>query len=99
MNIAHAIPLLCLLALSGANAQEKRSADVIVYGCTSAGVIAAQQATLMGKSVILVGPDAHLGGLSAGGLGWTDSGNKAVIGGLARGFYHRIHQAYDQPDA
>ena len=99
MNIAHAIPLLCLLALSGANAQEKRSADVIVYGCTSAGVIAAQQATLMGKSVILVGPDAHLGGLSAGGLGWTDSGNKAVIGGLARGFYHRIHQAYDQPEA
>ena len=53
----------------------------------------------MGKSVILVGPDKHLGGLSSSGLGFTDTGNKAVIGGLAREFYHRVWLHYDRPDA
>jgi hypothetical protein len=69
--------------------------DVVVYGGTSAGVIAAVQAKKMGKSVVLVGPDQHLGGLTSGGLGWTDTGNKAVIGGLAREFYHRVWKHYD----
>ena len=64
--------------------------DVVVYGGTSAGVIAAVQAKKMGKTVVVVGPDKHLGGLSAGGLGFTDTGNKAVIGGLSRDFYHRV---------
>ncbi len=73
--------------------------DVVVYGGTSAGVIAAVQAKRMGKSVIVVGPDKHLGGLSSGGLGFTDTGNKAVIGGLAREFYHRVWQHYDDPAA
>jgi hypothetical protein len=70
--------------------------DVVVYGGTSAGVIAALQAKRMGKSVVVVCPDRHLGGLSSGGLGFTDTGNKAVIGGLARTFYHRIWKHYDQ---
>lgn len=69
--------------------------DVVVYGGTSAGVIAAVQAKAMGKSVVVVGPDKHLGGLTSGGLGWTDTGNKAVIGGLAREFYHRVWKHYD----
>jgi hypothetical protein len=73
--------------------------DLVVYGPTSAGVIAAVQARKMGLSVIVVGPDKHLGGLSAGGLGFTDTGNKAVIGGLAREFYHRIWQQYDRDEA
>ena len=73
--------------------------DVVVYGATSAGVIAAVQAKRLGKSVIIVGPDTHLGGLSSGGLGFTDTGNKAVIGGLAREFYHRIWRHYQRPDA
>jgi hypothetical protein len=74
-------------------------ADVIVYGGTSAGVMAAVQVRKMGKSVRLVCPEHHLGGLSSGGLGFTDTGNKAVIGGLAREFYHRIWKHYDQPTA
>ncbi len=74
-------------------------ADVVVYGGTSAGVIAAVQAARMGKSVVLVCPDKHLGGLSSGGLGWTDTGRKEVIGGLARQFYHRIWQHYQRDDA
>lgn len=78
---------------------EEFSADVIVYGGTSSGVVTAVQVAEMGKSVILVGPDTHLGGLSAGGLGFTDSGNTGAIGGLAREFYHRVWQAYQDEDA
>jgi len=73
--------------------------DVVVYGGTSAGVIAAVQAKKMGKSVVLVGPDKHLGGLSSGGLGFTDTGKKEVIGGLSRDFYHRIWKHYDEAAA
>jgi FAD dependent oxidoreductase len=73
--------------------------DVVIYGPTSAGVAAAVQAARMGKTVVVVGPDKHLGGLSAGGLGWTDSGNKAVIGGIAREFYQRMKRHYDRPEA
>ena len=73
--------------------------DIVIYGNTAAGVIAAVQARNMGKTVVLVGPDQHLGGLSAGGLGFTDTGNKAVIGGLARDFYHRVWKHYQEPAA
>ena len=73
----------------------KFSADIIVYGGTSSGVIAAVEAVKSGKSVILVGPDVHLGGLSASGLGYTDVGNKAAIGGLSREFYHRVWKHYN----
>ncbi len=72
--------------------------DVVIYGATSAGVIAAVQAKKMGHSVVIVGPDKHLGGLSSSGLGFTDTGNKAVIGGLARDFYHRIWKEYQKPE-
>ena len=67
------------------------SADVIVYGGTSAAVIAAVEVVQSGKSVIMVSPDVHLGGLSAGGLGWSDTGKKEAIGGLSRVFYQKIY--------
>ncbi len=72
--------------------------DLVIYGPTSCGIAAAVQAVRMGRSVIVVGPDKHLGGLTAGGLGWTDSGNKAVIGGISREFYRRIKAYYDDPN-
>ncbi|NBV23364.1 MAG: FAD-dependent oxidoreductase [Proteobacteria bacterium] len=84
-----------LLALIGSS--RAADYDLVIYGGTSAGVIAAVQAKKLGKSVVVVGPDKHLGGLSSGGLGFTDTGNKAVIGGLARDFYHRIWQEYQKP--
>jgi len=87
------LALLCLLAL---RLTAVETYDVVVYGGTSAGVIAAVQAKKMGKSVVVVGPDVHLGGLSSGGLGYTDTGNKAVIGGLARNFYHRVWVEYQK---
>ncbi len=77
--------------------QSANQYDLVVYGGTAAAVTAAVQAKLMGKTVVIVSPDKHLGGLSSGGLGFTDTGNKAVIGGLAREFYHRVWQHYNEP--
>src|SRR5215510_11763438 len=68
--------------------------DICVYGGTSAGVIAAYTAAKQNKKVILIEPGKHLGGLSSGGLGYTDIGNKYAITGLARGFYRRIGKHY-----
>ena len=73
--------------------------DVVIYGGTSAAVTAAVQAKKLGKSVVIVSPDKHLGGLSSGGLGFTDTGDKSVIGGLAREFYQRVWKHYDRADA
>jgi hypothetical protein len=73
--------------------------DIVIYGGTSAAVTAAVQAKRMGKSVAIVCPDRHLGGLSSGGLGWTDSGSKEVIGGLSREFYQRVYDHYQNSDA
>lgn len=73
--------------------------DVAIYGGTSAAVTAAVQASRMGKRVIVISPDRHLGGLSSGGLGMTDTGDKSVIGGLAREFYHRMWRHYQKPEA
>jgi hypothetical protein len=78
---------------------EARSHDVVVYGGTSAGIAAAVQADRMGKTVVVVSPEVHLGGLSSGGLGWTDSGRKETIGGISREFYHRVWQHYQGDDA
>ena len=71
---------------------------MVIYGGTSAAVTAAVQLSRMGKSVIIVCPEEHLGGLTASGLGWTDTGNKEVIGGIAREFYHRVYKYYDDPE-
>ena len=79
--------------------ERKISADIVVYGGTSSAVIAAVQAAQMGKSVVMVSPDLHLGGLSSNGLGYTDTGDKTVIGGLARNFYHRLYNHYQTDSA
>ncbi|PHS13245.1 MAG: FAD-dependent oxidoreductase [Blastopirellula sp.] len=78
---------------------ESPTYDVVIYGGTSAAVSAAVQVKRMGKSVIIVSPDKHLGGLTSGGLGWTDSGRKEVIGGVSRQFYQHLKSHYDQPEA
>jgi hypothetical protein len=75
-------------------AQQIIEADVCIYGGTSSGVIAAYTAQKLGKKAILIEPGTHLGGMSSGGLGYTDIGNKAAITGLARDFYRRIGKHY-----
>jgi len=74
-------------------------ADIIIYGGTSAAITAGVQAVRMKKSVIIVSPDKHLGGLSSSGLGFTDTGDKSVIGGLSREFYHRVYLHYQNNTA
>src|SRR5262245_57314999 len=91
--------LLAFLAFLLAPTLRAAEADIVIYGGTSAGVAAAVQASRMGKSAIIIEPGKHLGGLTAGGLGWTDSGNKAVVGGIAREFYQAIKKHYDDPKA
>src|SRR3954451_17771626 len=74
-------------------------AKVCVYGGTAGGVAAAIQAARMCGSAVLVEPSDHIGGLTSGGLGFTDSGDKAAVGGIAREFYQRVKKHYDDPAA
>ena len=95
MTLTHVV---CLIAFFFSGFQFKTEApeqiDVCIYGATSAGVIAAYTAKKMGKSVLLIEPGTHLGGMTSGGLGYTDIGNKYAITGLSRDFYRRIGQHY-----
>jgi FAD dependent oxidoreductase len=76
---------------------EKTQYDVVVYGATPAGITAAIQLAKWNHSVIVLEPSRHLGGMTTGGLGATDIGNKGVIGGMSREFYARIAEAYRHP--
>ena len=109
-NPAWAAALLSTIVAAVATAQTEVSvdaqdaplllqADVVVYGDASGGVIAAVQAGRMGKQVILVSPQGHLGGMTSSGLGWTDIGRPAILGGLSREFYHRVYLYYQQDEA
>ena len=95
-TILHCIlTIVSFVFITSCGNSDQYSADIIVYGGTSSGVIAAVEAVRSGKSVIVISPDIHLGGLSANGLGYTDVGNKATIGGLSRKFYHRVWKHYN----
>lgn len=71
-----------------------KSVDICVYGGTSLGVVAAYTAKKQGKSVLLIEPTSHVGGMSSGGLGMTDIGNKYVVKGIALDFYRRLGSYY-----
>ena len=73
------------------------NADVIIYGGTSAGIAAAVQARRMGLSCTVIEPTQRIGGLTTGGLGSTDIGNKEAIGGLSRRFYRDVASYYADP--
>lgn len=86
--------LLLVCTVSAVMARAQQVYDICIYGGSSAGVIAAYTAKKMGKSVLLVEPGRHLGGLSSGGLGYTDIGNKYAVTGLALDFYRRVGKHY-----
>ena len=100
-SVANAHCLAIIVALScatGAVSAAEASHDIVVYGGASGGVVAAVQAARSGHSVILISPTQKLGGLTAAGLGQTDTaGYREIIGGLAREFYQRIRQHYSEP--
>src|SRR5688572_6918536 len=88
----------CLLSCIGAMAQPGTAAtlqaDVCVYGATSAGIIAAYTAKKLKNTVVIIDPGKHIGGLTTGGLGFTDIGNKYAVTGLGLDFYRRIGKHY-----
>ncbi len=98
-RVSLALFVACALVARAFAATAPASADVVIYGGTSGGVAAALQTARMGKTAILIEPTQFLGGLTTGGLGATDIGNKRAIGGLAREFYGRIWQHYQNPAA
>ncbi len=91
--------LALLSLLASAIAAETVDADICVFGGTAGGVAAACTAAREGRRVVLTEYGAHIGGLTSGGLGWTDIGNKAAIGGFARQFYKRLGQRYGKDEA
>lgn len=99
--VIRAISILFFLshAFHFAMGQKRSTHDVVIYGGTSAALSAAIQVKRMGKTVVVVSPDLHLGGLTSSGLGWTDSGSKEAIGGIARNFYHRVWRYYQSVDS
>ena len=86
--------LLVFVSVLNGWSQKIITVDICVYGGTSAGVMAAYTAIKSGKTVLLIEQGKHLGGLSSGGLGYTDIGNKYAVTGLARDFYRRIGEHY-----
>ena len=97
MRILTALCVVAALLAAGCSSAQRY--EVVVYGDTSAAVIAATKVARLGHSVVLIGPGPHLGGLSAGGLGATDIGNKGAIGGMSREFYQRLGRHYGESEA
>src|SRR5262245_40786752 len=92
LSLAAAIALATPLALG--QESKTRKADVAIYGGTAGGVIAAVAAAREGKSVVLLEPGKHVGGMVSGGLGATDVGNAGAIGGYSREFFDRVQAHY-----
>ncbi len=89
------LPALALLLAAG-GCTRTLEYDICVYGGTSSGVIAAYSAAMQGKTVVVVEPGHRAGGLSSGGLGQTDIGNKQAVEGLSLDFYRRVGQHYGE---
>ena len=89
--------VLAQLILSTACVAQETTTDVCVYGGTASGVITAVQVARMGKTVALIEPGQHVGGMTSGGLGNTDIGKQISIGGVTREFYQSIREWYQDP--
>ncbi|MGC4014508.1 MAG: FAD-dependent oxidoreductase [Luteolibacter sp.] len=98
MNCIHFLLPFAVMGIAAA-APAPRETAICVYGGTSGAVVAAVQAKKSGKDVILLSPDKHLGGLTSGGLGWTDLGDERILGGLSLSFYQRVYDHYSHDAA
>ncbi len=96
-SIAAAIACSLLASFAVPSACGDDAYDVVVYGGTSGGIAAAVQVKRMGGTVVVIEPSRRIGGLTTGGLGQTDIGNKAAIGGISREFYQRVRKYYEDP--
>lgn len=96
-----AVAVLALGLLAGCtgsvrqeSANNGKVTDLVIYGCTPAGLTAAITARSHDRSVALLCPEEHVGGMTTNGLGWADTGNHAAIGGMARRFYQDVKAHY-----
>lgn len=80
-------------------AQPVTSVDICIYGGTSAGVIAGYSSRRLGNTAVVIEPGGQVGGMTTGGLGETDIGNKEAITGLARDFYRRVGAQYGRAES
>jgi len=86
-----AASLVCLPLMAVSAVIER---DVVIYGSSPAALTAAIQAQRMGAGAVIVSPETRIGGLTTGGLGQTDIGNKNAFGGLALDFYRDVAAYY-----
>lgn len=93
------ILLLLLLSVDPYSFGQTERRDICVYGETASGVSAAIQAARMGKKVVLISQNNHVGGVITSGLTATDINRNTLIGGIPREFYRRIYAHYKKPGA
>jgi hypothetical protein len=90
--------LLAAATFSGtafaAQSTVRRKVDVCIYGGTSGGVIASVALARLGRSVLLIEPTRHVGGMTTAGLGWIDFGRASAIGGLTKKYFADVRAYY-----
>ena len=77
-----------------AGAESPVEADVVVYGGTPGGIMAAIAAAKAGQSVALIDLNNRVGGVVSGGLTASDMGDRAAVGGLSLEFFNRVAKYY-----
>ena len=90
---------MLLAAALAAHGADEAVRDLVVYGSTPAAIAAAVQAKRMGMDCVVVSPETRIGGLTTGGLGQTDIGNKSAFGGIALEFYRGIAEHYRRAES
>jgi len=88
------VTILALVAVAGRAGNPPAEFDVVIYGGTASGVMAAVSAAREGQRVAILEPKNHIGGMVTGGLSRTDIGRREVIGGLAKELYVRTSAIY-----
>lgn len=74
------------------------SCDVCVYGATPGGIAAAVSAARMGRSVVLIEYEDHIGGIVSNGLTNADIVKRQAVGGLYYEFTRRVVRYYEHMD-
>jgi FAD dependent oxidoreductase len=86
--------LIAICSQSAFSAPSKSMiADVVIYGGTPAGLAAATAVVRAKKTVIIIEPTTHIGGMITGGIAVTDTGTPQFVGGISREFFQSVATA------